>query len=153
MCPLQTALVVNTGEKAYSDDWFFNINKSNYFHMIGAHSASDGAIGGTPVPNIPARACFVYVQAIEDSPTWTTDAQRALVNRDAAAHEFTHQFDDAPVPPGLVNKHHPIGDHKDGVAPVANFNCVMNEPGRDRTRPVRWCIYHLYATRDQKEPQ
>ena len=117
-------------------------------HLPGAHTASDGALGGAPEPGgstHPTNACFTYVKEIED---FYAALDEPKVVKNTTAHEFTHQFD---ADPGLADGvHHTASDP--GVVPEANHECIMFS-GRDRTLPSRWGIFHVYTVRDETDAQ
>ncbi len=147
--PFASGLTVNTVEKTYSDRWFHiptTDSRENYFHLMGAHSASDGATGGTVVPNHPTNACFTYVHQLEtDFPTATS----ADLSNGTTSHEFTHQFDDAPAPPA---NHHTAATDDPGIVPTTGGDCVMWS-GRPRAQTPKWGLLHVYTVRDEDDAQ
>jgi hypothetical protein len=120
------------------------VDPYDYFHLIGAHSSDDPfSTGGTPVPNHPTNACFTFVKLIEDF-FGANDVPKVI--KKSIAHELTHQFDDDPPPP-LPKEEAPA---RAAVVPTAGGDCIMGEAA---PVDVKWCIFHVYTVRDEKDGQ
>jgi hypothetical protein len=144
--------------EAFAALWFYhegstddsgNSDMRNYYHIIGAHaitSNSGATYYGYSVSSL--HWGYTCVQTII-SDYAAGDAQKVIVS--VTTHEFTHMFDKAPVPAKMTDFHHVGADAQAGVVPSATYFCTMNKV-RDLTLPVRWCLFHVYANRDQAYP-
>lgn len=115
-------------------------DRRNYFHLVGAHKNGNRLGEAQSEPN---NKCVVFIQHIEDV---IDEDERAQTIKAVTVHELTHQFDDDPALPG--GEHH--FPPEDGIVPMANGYCVMDG---EYHLPSRWCIYHVYSVRDEKDPK
>ncbi len=130
----------------YANRWFFAAadDRKNLFHIIGATRKTSGSYGSTVVPNHNTNSCFTFVKGIAaDFAAGDVDGVNVVVT----AHELTHQFDNDPAPPDIEE----AGDCQAGVVPSAGGECIMCTTRAPTGAASKWCIYHVYTVRDEKD--